>query len=414
MIQLLSLFSPARWRRITSGESYLAEVDGVRFVAIMFVIVQHLHERVLRRTASFYAEVAERPFQTAGAGVVIFFALSGFILYRGLRNSIERHGTLRLHSYFLRRLTRLEPPYVIVMTLLFLYLLLIGYSSPHIRRIHEGPDSLVVAYLASLTYTYCMAFGSLPKINPVAWSLEIEVQFYILAPLLVLLVCQFTSFRRPLVSCLAAVVWAGTISTLAAANPHTLNTVLRFLPAFLGGMAIEELCTNRKGTVKFAQAGLLGDVAGLTSLLLLATVKFAPDVPWESIARILLVMAALWGMLEGSQFRKLLSRPWVSVIGGMCYTIYLIHLPIMEVASNATTRIGVGLPYPVFYLLQCILILPVVLLASFAFYGLVERPCMNKHWPHDLYVYFANYLAAESQPLNPQMPKDSRAGSAEP
>jgi peptidoglycan/LPS O-acetylase OafA/YrhL len=89
-------------------------------------------------------------------------------------------------------------------------------------------------------------------------------------------------------------------------------------------------------------------------------------------------------MLHGLVWRRILSIPWISVIGGMCYTIYLIHMPILELGANLTSKVGAGLPYSIYLMIQFCLLLPVVLVASMIFYGIIERPCMNKNWPNDL------------------------------
>jgi len=384
MNRFLSVFSPAQLRRITSGENYVPEIDGVRFVAIMFVLIQHLHERVLRRTEAFYPDIPETLFHTAGAGVSVFFALSGLILYRGLANSTSRTGTLKLKSYFIRRLTRLEPPYVLVMTILLVYLTFVGYDSPNVRRLNDGPDSLFAAYLASLSYTYCMIFGALPKLNGVAWSLEIEVQFYILAPLIAVLMFRSRIGNRALIFCAIAFVWAYAVTPVAYSNLHTRWTILTCLPYFLAGIAVEEYCRNLVSKRLSNAVASLADMVGLGSLVALATVQLSPESPWQSTLKVLLVLGALWGMLHGSVSRRVLSIPWISVIGGMCYTIYLIHMPILEVGANLTSKVGAGLPYPIYLMIQSCFLLPAVLVASIIFYVMIERPCMNKNWPSNL------------------------------
>lgn len=384
MLRFLTACSPSRLRRITSGENYVPEIDGVRFVAIACVLVQHLHERVLRRTVSIYPDVSEHFFHTAGAGVSIFFALSGLILYRGLVNSLKRHGAVDLKSYFWRRLTRLEPPYVIVMTALFVYLSVVDYNSSHIRRFNSGPDSLLIAYLASLSYTYCVIFGSLPKLNGVAWSLEIEVQYYVLAPLFAILIHRTGVKHRAFLFFVMATVWSALITPIAFGNLHTRYSLLSSLPYFFAGMALEEFSQTpptaflSKFTARFA------DLVGLTAFIVLSTARLPTGTALSPLFNTILVICALWGMLNGKNWRRFLSLPWVSAIGGMCYSIYLIHMPILEAGANLTSKLGAGLPYPVYYVIQGILLIHAVLIVSICFYLAVERPCMNKNWPRNV------------------------------
>ncbi len=385
MFRFLSACSPSRLRRVTSGANYVPEIDGVRFIAIACVLIQHLHERVHRRTASLYPNISEHLFHTAGAGVSIFFALSGLILYRGLKNSLERHGKVDLGSYFWRRITRLEPPYVVVMTALFLYLAIIGYNSEHIRRINAGPESLLSSYLASLSYLHCIIFGALPRINGVAWSLEIEVQFYILAPLLAILVSKSGLKYKALFFFVIAIVWAGFITPLAFSNPHTRHTLLASLPFFFVGLAVEEFFRATASSSSSMTSRWIADIAGLIAMGLLATVQLPLDTRYASCLKAGLVAFALWGMLHGVIWRRILSISWVSVIGGMCYSIYLIHMPVLELGANFTSQLGAGLPYPLYLFIQACLLLSALLLISTCFYALIERPCMNKNWPSDLW-----------------------------
>jgi peptidoglycan/LPS O-acetylase OafA/YrhL len=402
MIRFLSACSPSRLRRVTSGENYVPEIDGVRFVAIVCVLIQHLHERILRRTAAIYPDIPEHLFHTAGAGVSIFFALSGLILYRGLANSLERHGAVNLKSYFWRRITRLEPPYVIVMTALFLYLSVVGYNSAHIRRFNTGPDSLFVAYLASLSYTYCMIFGSLPKLNGVAWSLEIEVQYYVMAPLLAILIRGSGLKHRAILFFLMALLWAGVVTPLAFGNLHTRYTLLTSLPYFLLGMAIEEVCRASAGSYISKLPGWVADLVGLLAFIALATFQLPIESAQSSFVKAILVFLALWGMLHGKVWRKFLSLSWVSLIGGMCYSIYLIHMPILEVGANLTSKIGAGVPYPLYLLIQGGLLLTAVLAVSMCFYAMIERPCMNKNWPGDLAARLRHWRGKPTRTDSPQ------------
>jgi peptidoglycan/LPS O-acetylase OafA/YrhL len=73
--------------------------------------------------------------------------------------------------------TRLEPPFIICIIILFVAQFL--FSSRH-------QNTLCPSFLASITYSHAAVFPDVPPINPVTWSLEVEVQYYLLAPLLAL------------------------------------------------------------------------------------------------------------------------------------------------------------------------------------------------------------------------------------
>jgi peptidoglycan/LPS O-acetylase OafA/YrhL len=179
-------------RVITRGRRFIPEVDGLRFVAISAVVLYHLSQHTLTRHmagASVQPEESWLPklLDLGRYGVRLFFVLSGFLLalpFAKWRLGLGDKPSLR--AYYLRRLTRLEPPYMVAMLLLFV-------GPPLVANWISNGWSLWPNLLASLVYQHNLIFGEMSPINPVTWSLEIEVQFYMLAPAL--------AVRRSSLSC---------------------------------------------------------------------------------------------------------------------------------------------------------------------------------------------------------------------
>ena len=160
--------------RITSSGNFIPEIDGLRFIAILSVVLFHLfgflsekdpHNYVNQTDFSFLTNILEH----GDLGVPLFFVLSGFIL--GLpfaKHHIKGEKKVNLKSYFYRRLTRLEPPYIIMMSMMCIAIV---FSNK--MQITEAIHS----FLASLIYSHNIIFSESSFINVVAWSLEIEIQF---------------------------------------------------------------------------------------------------------------------------------------------------------------------------------------------------------------------------------------------
>jgi peptidoglycan/LPS O-acetylase OafA/YrhL len=169
----------APYRRITSTGQFIPEIDGLRFVAILSVYVYHLAGDVLRHSSAASSPVLEGGWlfsvtQILNVGVPLFFAISGFILGMPFAAArLEGGRSVSLKKYFLRRVTRLEPPYILCL-LLFFGLKVVGARG----TAHELLPNLV----ASMFYVHNLVYHSPSVINFVAWSLEIEIQFYVLAP----------------------------------------------------------------------------------------------------------------------------------------------------------------------------------------------------------------------------------------
>src|SRR5262252_8329701 len=100
-----------QFRRITTQGRFIAQIDGLRFVAIASVVLFHIYANfengIIPAPRTFHPDLPKR-------GVELFFAISGFILGIPFASHFLRQDArVDLKGYFLRRLTRLEPPYFI-------------------------------------------------------------------------------------------------------------------------------------------------------------------------------------------------------------------------------------------------------------------------------------------------------------
>lgn len=123
------------YQRISSSGQFIPEVDGLRFFAIFSVFIYHLTGDILRHSSALdaYTRKASAIFpatQVLNVGVQLFFVISGFILGLPFATAhLANKKPVSLKKYFLRRVTRLEPPYIISL-LLFFVLKILGEGVP--------------------------------------------------------------------------------------------------------------------------------------------------------------------------------------------------------------------------------------------------------------------------------------------
>ena len=109
--------------RVTSSGKYLPEVDGLRFIAIVWVLSFHINGEFLKERGVLFGVEAQgsllnKVFNTWHFGVQLFFVISGFILGKPFLEHIMKGApAIPLRKYYLRRLTRIEPPLIINLTL---------------------------------------------------------------------------------------------------------------------------------------------------------------------------------------------------------------------------------------------------------------------------------------------------------
>ncbi|MDX2281457.1 MAG: acyltransferase family protein [Saprospiraceae bacterium] len=363
-------------RRTTSGAAWLPEIDGLRFVAILPVVLQHLLERFYRYTqvdkpAALFDDQFAFFISRGTVGVFLFFAISGFVLALPFAKSVlNDKPPVPLKQYYLRRLTRIEPPYLIWMTVFALVLLVKGtYLLPELFQ----------HWLATVTYTHNLIFHDYTRINPVAWSLEVEIQFYLVAPFLAMAYFRVRNkwYRR--IGLVAVIFLAITLQTYSGGPiPFWLKaSILGQIQHFLIGFLLTDLYLTewKAGVAKHRIWDLLAVLAFVVmcytwSSEYLKNLLFA-------LALCTLFMAAF----KGVAFRHMLQNTWIAVTGGMCYTIYLIHLPMLEGFMHISNKIALGNGFWLNFIVQVCICLPVVWGVSALFFILLEKPFMQKKFP---------------------------------
>jgi peptidoglycan/LPS O-acetylase OafA/YrhL len=105
---------------------------------------------------------------------------------------------------------------------------------------------------------------------------------------------------------------------------------------------------------------------------------------WPHLAHFLLPFALLtlfYSAFRGVYFRRLLTLPVITVIGGMCYTIYLIHFQLLSLVGKYRQPLMISDSFSVNFLPELLVFLPVLGVFTLIYFLLVERPCMQKDWP---------------------------------
>lgn len=357
-----------KFRRITSAGNYIPEIDGLRFVAIFWVVVW-LHLQGMMNQQLFKNKIPGDSYIASvilegGHGVSFFFMISGFVLALPfIKAQISTGPRVSLKKYYLRRLTRLEPPYLAALLISFFLLILLKGRTFTGLLPHLG---------ASFIYMHNFIYSSTSSVLGVAWSLEIEVQFYILAPFFCFIfLIKKRLLRRILLAgliLLSGVYAYDCFWELPSMLPH-------FLCFFFSGMLLADLYGNGHQLKLNKTVGLVAGICiflGLPFIISVHSIYFF-------LLKILLMNAAFYLVLFNEGLKKIMSRQIITIIGGMCYSIYLVHVLVMAAVSQGLAKLpllhGAG-----GYIAYAVLILAAVLIFSAAFYRLIEQPCMRKDW----------------------------------
>jgi peptidoglycan/LPS O-acetylase OafA/YrhL len=274
-------------------------------------------------------------------GVEVFFVISGFILPYSLFRASYQAGTRNYGRYLWKRLSRLEPPYLISIVIM------IGVmSAPHLLPWLSGsaPTFTVTQLLLHLGYLNSL-FDRGYYLNPVFWTLGVEFQYYLLIGLMYPLIASKSRHWRIL-------AW-GLLAGLAFRDHF--SSLGRWLFVFMLGFAVFQYRARIVGLLEFAAIFLLA-IGGCW-----ATVgKSATLVGVATCVPILFFVGC--------------STRVTAAIGDLSYSLYLIHLPVGGLVFQFTQPWGHGMAVRL-VVIAAALASSVAL--AYILYRFVEKPCQR-------------------------------------
>ena len=352
----------------------LAGLDGVRGLAALYVVVNHIFLRAFPGypvdTAPFWAAW----FIYGRFAVVVFIVLSGL----SLALSPARHGW-RLDGvsrFARRRAWRILPPYwaALVFSLVVAWLIVPPPGE-------AGPDLRSVVVNGLLAQNLVAA----PSPNRAFWSIAVEAQLYVLFPLLLLLVR-----RRGAALMVAAVTLI--VAVIGIAGPHVARldvfviqsapdlAALFALGVLAGGIVV---ASESRRSWPWAWLSLAAAAPVLATIAWRGSVWTLDRLFWVDLAlgpAIACLLAALVTGHPARLLRVLDSRPMRN-LGLSSYSLYLIHAPIVVVVYEKVVagRVGHGAPS---FLLAVALIVPLTILFARGFAAVFEIPFQrHRGWP---------------------------------
>ncbi len=339
-------------------------------------------------------------FSTGNLGVELFFVISGLIIaYPFISAHFREQRQPSVRNFYLRRVTRLEPPYFLVMIGCYLFLRLTGYIPEDTHTFAAKSRSLGTSLAASLVYMHGILLGGYPKLNPPAWSLEIEIQFYILAPIVILAVLRLRHLAAIMLGILMLIAGSIFASHLLENQFGPWHVVLltKFFHLFLAGILVNLLIFGDLVPQRISRAVWDTEfIVAVAILYMMDKYYYVMDTYNYSMiaaaAQVPCFVALFLAAFKGAFFRRFLSLPWVFTVGGMCYTIYLIHLPILQVITGIVMRTSYFVSFIPSLLISAVVSLPILFAVSVAFFLLIEKPCMNPKWP----VQVGNWIAGRA------------------
>ena len=311
--------------------SYQPQIDGLRALAVLSVLFYHLK-------ISF--------FEGGFIGVDIFFVISGYLITTIILKEKER-GTFDLKKFLIKRIKRLLPAiiFVSIVAICFGFLIL-------------SPDDLInfsrsivasIFFISNILYwTESNYFNTISEFKPFlhTWSLGVEMTFYLMWPLMLLLFVKFLNSKIIiffiLITSILSILFIeyiytkGLVFETDALNgffygkyiSDTLfyNAPFRFFEFFFGCI----LCFIPKKNFKILTNQsffILGLILILSSILIL---NYESKIPGISLIPAILGTSFILFFNRENFLTKILNNKFMVGVGLISYSLYLIHWPLIS------------------------------------------------------------------------------------
>jgi peptidoglycan/LPS O-acetylase OafA/YrhL len=303
--------------------TYRPEIDGLRAIAVMAVVLFHL---------------GIEPLAGGFVGVDVFFVISGYLITQLILARVAR-GDFSLAGFYLRRIRRLLPPLLATVAATFAAaaLLLNPYDFAPFAR---SALAAMVSVSNIVFYAEAGYWDADSELKPLlhTWSLGVEEQFYLAWPALLLLLWRSRG-RLPLGASLGglAVVSAGVTVWYTGVDASAAFFLSPFrVFQFATGAALPFLLATGPGGRLGARAPVARGALALGLLLVLASVlgldgdTLYPG--WAALVPTLGAALALLGTAApgaGGPLLRALCHPLSTWLGKVSYALYLVHWPVV-------------------------------------------------------------------------------------
>ena len=304
------------------------DIDGLKGIAILAVVFYHLFD--LLKSAHFTESTL---FDGGFLGVDIFFVISGFLITSSVFYRLSNND-FSLLSFYKRRFLRIVPPllFVCIFTLIIGYFLLF----PEVYKELNIEVANALLFIGNFRFANSggyFALDSSDKLLLHTWYLAVTIQFYVLFPLIVLLLKKVFSLKRlPLAVTVVFILLTVTSVIVSRNGKGYLLTQCRIFELFFGSVLFfyKDIVYKRVFSLN-TYLPLLGEVLGIVIIIAsIFTVELQNGV-WTVTTSLPTMIGTALVILSHNK-NSVLRLPPLTLLGRCSYSLYLWHWPLFVFA----------------------------------------------------------------------------------
>ena len=328
---------------IKKSTRHISSIDGLRAIAVTAVVLYHLGISWI--PGGFL-------------GVDLFFVISGYVITRLILDSINQSSALDLRAFYAARIRRIYPGFLfmVISTIIF-----IGVWAPEAikRFLTDLPYALsgtINWALVARNQDYFETIGRPPLLQH-TWSLAVELQFYLIWPIILLTVLKYFGKKNIARIALIIAIISGTALFLVSLQLDQSNsakvshiyfgTDTHSLGLFLGSaLAVSWIPQNLSANITRRAQDVI-DGIGVVGLLGLISIFLFIDESNASLYQIAFPLAGIFGCLviislvhPASRFAPIISTAPFRWVGQRSYGIYIWHWVIFQVTRPSVDLSG--------------------------------------------------------------------------
>jgi peptidoglycan/LPS O-acetylase OafA/YrhL len=343
---------------------YRPEIDGLRAIAVLSVIISHFNKDIL---------------PGGHLGVDIFFVISGFVITQSLVSRQHRSFRSFLLDFYNRRVKRLVPALLlcVVVTCLLAMLFINPQSNLYNSSWKTGIAALFGFSNFYLLHQATDYFGSSAELNPFThtWSLGVEEQFYLVFPFLI----WFSGLSRKSEFGIRNFAWIiclmGVLSLVSYFWISNMNPVVAFylMPTRFWELAIGSIVYLSLIKDDNRYQRLFQSASTLTAILLVGALFLPQEYASLTTFAVVILSAILILVLRNASliYRLLTVKPIV-LIGVISYSLYLWHWSVLTISHWTIGLHWWSIPFQ----------LAVIFLLAIFSYRYVEQPLRRADWSY--------------------------------